>query len=164
VACLPNSPGCAFPVRPKNRLLVPYAVTTPPKQTELTEVSQTAVPLPPRPQIRNLYACCDAWVTASRSEGFNLPALEAMACRTPVISTRTGWPAEAVRSGFTQGIEWVLTRSAEEWGSLSASAFATASVGSWEESAKLFEKSLQHACVSAARGEILVADGLGRTD
>jgi hypothetical protein len=30
---------------------------------------------------------CDAWMTCSRSEGFNLPALEAMACRTPVVLT-----------------------------------------------------------------------------
>src|SRR5208282_5263036 len=39
-------------------------------------------------------------LTASRSEGFNLPAMEAMACRTPVVSTRTGWPAEAVKTGI----------------------------------------------------------------
>ena len=43
--------------------------------------------LPPQHEIRNLYASCDVWITASRSEGFNLPALEAMACRTPVVST-----------------------------------------------------------------------------
>lgn len=123
--------------------------------------------LPPQDEIRNLYARCDAWITASRSEGFNLPALEAMACRTPVVSTRTGWPEEAVKSGLNgvlvdvddvwglaQGVEWVLSRSDEEWRSLSANAYATASVGSWEESAKMFEKALQHACRRRAQGEL----------
>jgi glycosyltransferase involved in cell wall biosynthesis len=55
--------------------------------------------------------------------GFNLPAMEAMACRRPVVATRTTWPAEAVKSengilvdfddrvGLARGAEWVLTRS-----------------------------------------------------
>lgn len=113
---------------------------------------------PPQEEIRDLYMRCDVWITASRSEGFNLPALEAMACRTPIVSTRTGWPAEAIKSnwngvlvdiddlvGLTEGIEWVLSRSDDEWRSLSANAYATASVGSWHESAKLFEAALMHA-------------------
>lgn len=113
---------------------------------------------PPQDEIRNLYARCDVWVTASRSEGFNLPAMEAMACRTPVVATRTGWPEEAVVTGqngvlvdvddvtgLARGVEWVLSRSAKEWRELSANAYATASAGSWEESARMFEKALEHA-------------------
>ncbi len=122
---------------------------------------------PRQDRIRDLYAQCDVWITASRSEGFNLPALEAMACRTPVVATRTGWPEEAVKTGLNgilvdvgdvgqtaQGIEWVLSLSDEEWGKLSANALETAAQGSWEESAKLFEKALQHACQRSRRGEI----------
>jgi glycosyltransferase involved in cell wall biosynthesis len=122
---------------------------------------------PPQDEIRDLYARCDVWITASRSEGFNLPALEAMACRTPVISTRTGWPEDAIETGrngvlvdiddvpgLARGIEWVLSRSEGDWRTLSANAYATASSGSWEESAKLFEKALEHACRRAARGEV----------
>jgi glycosyltransferase involved in cell wall biosynthesis len=121
---------------------------------------------PPQDEIRNLYARCDAWITASRSEGFNLPALEAMACRTPVISTRTGWPEDAIVTdwngvlvdindvaGLAQGIEWVLSRSDEEWKTLSANAFATASAGSWEKSVKMFEQSLEHAWSKSVQGE-----------
>jgi len=26
--------------------------------------------------------------------------MEAMACRTPVVSTNTGWPSEAIKSGW----------------------------------------------------------------
>jgi glycosyltransferase involved in cell wall biosynthesis len=123
--------------------------------------------LPPQDEIRNLYARCDVWLTASRSEGFNLPALEAMACRTPVVSTRTGWPEEAIKSGWNgvlvdiddvrglaRGVEWVLSRSEEEWRSMSANAFATASAGSWEESARMLEKALEHARRRAAKGEL----------
>jgi glycosyltransferase involved in cell wall biosynthesis len=122
---------------------------------------------PPQDQIRKLYAQCDVWITASRSEGFNLPAMEAMACRTPVVATRTGWPEEFVTTGwngvlvdvddreaFTRGIDWVLSRSDAEWRDLSANAYATAASGSWETSAEMFEKALEHACRRSARGEI----------
>jgi glycosyltransferase involved in cell wall biosynthesis len=122
---------------------------------------------PPQSEIRNLYAQCDVWITASRTEGFNLPAMEAMACRTPVVSTRTGWPAEAVKSqlngvlvdiddltAFVDGIEWILTRSAAEWRNLSANAFATVSSSSWESSAAMFERALERACLRAFRNEI----------
>jgi len=122
---------------------------------------------PPQDRIRDLYARCDVWLTASRSEGFNLPAIEAMACRTPVVATRTGWPEEAVVSGrngwlvdvddeigLARGLEWVLTRSDPEWRELSAQAYQTSAVGSWQESNGLFEQALKRACQRAARGEI----------
>jgi glycosyltransferase involved in cell wall biosynthesis len=123
--------------------------------------------LPPQHELRNLYARCDVWVTASRSEGFNLPALEAMACRTPVVSTRTGWPKEAIktrRNGvlvdvdnapeLAQGVEWVLMRDDRDWRNLSQNAYKTSTVGSWQESAQLFEAALERACRRAACGEI----------
>jgi len=122
---------------------------------------------PPQEEIRNVYARCDVWIAASRTEGFNLPAMEAMACRTPVVSTRAGWPAEAVKSGwngvlvevddltaFANGIEWVLTRSGEDWRALSTNAYATVSSSSWEKSAAMFERALEHACGRAVRNEI----------
>jgi glycosyltransferase involved in cell wall biosynthesis len=122
---------------------------------------------PPQDRIRELYARCDVWLTASRTEGFNLPAIEAMACRTPVVSTRTGWPEEAIVSGgngvlvdvddedgLGKGIEWVLSRTDREWRDLSASAHETATAGSWQESADLFEAALVHARCRSLRGEI----------
>jgi glycosyltransferase involved in cell wall biosynthesis len=122
---------------------------------------------PPQDQIRNHYALCDVWVGSSRSEGFYLPAMEAMACRTPVVATRTGWPEEAIKTGWNgvlvnvedweglaRGIEWVLSRDEDEWKNLSSNAFATATSGSWESSARLFEKALEHACRRSKRGEI----------
>lgn len=122
---------------------------------------------PPQDQIRDIYARCDVWVTASRSEGFNLPAMEAMACRTPVVSTRAGWPDEAVKSGWNgvlvdvddanalaRGIEWVLSQTDGSWTALSSNAYKTVADSSWEVSAKNFEKALVNAQNRAARGEI----------
>jgi glycosyltransferase involved in cell wall biosynthesis len=115
--------------------------------------------VPPQSEIRNLYASCDVWLTCSRSEGFNLPAMEAMSCRTPVVSTSTGWPAEAVKSEWngmlldvdasaseiSEAVEWVLLRREQEWMRLSANAFQTVADSSWEASAALFEEALMNA-------------------
>jgi glycosyltransferase involved in cell wall biosynthesis len=122
---------------------------------------------PSQEKIRVIYSECDALVTASRSEGFNLPAMEAMACRTPVISTRTGWPETAIRSGWngalvdvddldglTSGIERVLFQSEQDWRKMSDNAYATVADSSWEKSAEMFEQALHHACQRAVRGEI----------
>lgn len=122
---------------------------------------------PPQECIRELYAQCDVWLTASRSEGFNLPAMEAMACRTPVVSTRTGWPEEAIengRNGFLVEIDdveglanaagQVLTLSDDAWREMSAQAFETVADSSWENSARMFVRALEHACQRARRGEI----------
>jgi len=114
---------------------------------------------PHQNRIREIYSRCDVWLTASRSEGFNLPAMEAMACRAPIVSTRTGWPAEAIVNngngvlvevddinGLVDGAIWILERSDREWRVLSDSAFKTVATTSWESSALLFETALNHAC------------------
>jgi glycosyltransferase involved in cell wall biosynthesis len=132
---------------------------------------------PAQDSIRDIYAACDVWVTASRSEGFNLPAMEAMACRTPVVATRTGWPDEAVVTGhngvlvdvddvagFAQGIEWVLSRNDGQWRQLSENACATVAESSWQKSAEMFEAALEHACRRAELGEIGGAQQSAATD
>lgn len=131
---------------------------------------------PPQQEIRNIYARCDVWVTASRSEGFNLPAMEAMACRTPVVSTRTGWPEEAVKTGWNgvlvdiddveglaRGVEWVLSQTNDAWKVLSTNALATVAESSWNVSAAMFEKALFNAQSRASRGEIAGGPSLLRT-
>ena len=122
---------------------------------------------PKQDQIRNIYAQCDVWVTASKSEGFNLPAMEAMACRTPVVSTRTGWPDEAVKSrwngvlvdvddvsALAAAVEWVLAQTDAAWRTLSSNAFETVIESSWDVSSAMFEKALVNAQTRASRGEI----------
>lgn len=51
---------------------------------------------PDQSDIPSLYAACDLWLFTSASEGFGLPLLEAMACRTPVLATRTGAAADLI--------------------------------------------------------------------
>lgn len=122
---------------------------------------------PRQEALRGLYARCDVWLTTSRSEGFNLMAMEAMACRTPVVSTRTGWPAEAVRDGVNgylvdiddaaaaaQAAHKVLVLSDCEWRVMSDQAFATVRDATWETSCQLFERALRRAIKRADLGEI----------
>ncbi len=117
---------------------------------------------PPQDQLRDVYAACDVWLTASRSEGFNLPAMEAMACRTPVVSTRTGWPEEvldgsngaSVAIGDAEALaaeaRRLLELTDERWRRVSEAAFRTVSESSWDRSVDLFEAALADA--AAARG------------
>jgi glycosyltransferase involved in cell wall biosynthesis len=111
--------------------------------------------LPKQDKIRDIYSSCDLWLTASRSEGFNLPALEAMACRTPVVSTRAGWPAEGIVDringvlaevddveALCSAMEWILTLPESEWEALSEGAYRTMTTSSWKESARMFEQAI----------------------
>lgn len=52
-----------------------------------------------RVAMKELYTNCDVWLSASRSEGFNLTVVEAMACGTPAIVSQTGWPCDGIRHG-----------------------------------------------------------------
>lgn len=111
---------------------------------------------PAQDQIRNIYSQCDVWLSASRSEGFNLTVAEAMACRTPVVATRTGWPKDALisgRGGLLVGIDDVPALSASvrnilalpesDWQEMSRNAFETAATLSWDRSAARFASALQ---------------------
>ncbi|QJW92708.1 glycosyltransferase [Frigoriglobus tundricola] len=125
-----------------------------------------SMPLPPgaefhlRPQqdrIRELYARCDVWLFASRSEGFGLPILEAMACRTPVIGTPAGAAPELIARGGGCLVEYedpadmaaaivrVCSQSDSEWQSMSDAAYATATQYTWADATDLFERALRAA-------------------
>lgn len=117
--------------------------------------------------IRTIYASCDVWVTASRVEGFNLPAMEAMSCRTPVVSTKTGWPQESIKDGvngylvdiddedsLAESIFRVLTCTEKQWQSLSEKALDTVKNSTWDNSVAMFEEALFHACKRSKMQEI----------
>ncbi|MDC8753598.1 glycosyltransferase family 4 protein [Erythrobacter sp. sf7] len=110
---------------------------------------------PPQHELRNIYAACDVFLVASRSEGFGLPILEAMACRTPVVATRTGCAADVIEeahSGYVVDPEdpnaladrltKVLTLDASSWQRMSEAAHKRSLEFTWEQSAKLFERAL----------------------
>jgi len=116
---------------------------------------------PPQDLIRELYSQCDVWITSSRLEGFNLPAMEAMACRTPVISTKAGWPEEVIKNGYNGALvdvddvnaivnetESIINLSDASWKCMSENAYNTVSDSSWGKSAMLFEKSLEKALLN----------------
>jgi len=101
---------------------------------------------------------CDVWLSASRSEGFNLTAMEAMSCRVPVVSTRAGWPEEAIVAGrngvlvavddidgIADGAVWVLGLDDKAWRATSEYAYQTVAESSWRNSARLFEDALMKA-------------------
>ncbi|MGY4827985.1 glycosyltransferase family 4 protein [Sphaerotilaceae bacterium SBD11-9] len=113
----------------------------------------------PSPQrLRAAYAGCDAWLCASTSEGFGLPAIEAMGCRTPVVSTRVGWPLDAICDGFNGylveiGDPQALAEAALKclsvdnaaWKAMSQNAYETSRSYSWDRSYALFSEALDAA-------------------
>ena len=119
---------------------------------------------PPQDRIREIYAGCDAWLFASRSEGYGLPLLEAMACRTPVIATPTGAGPELCADGggiliphedppaMAAAIERICTLPDAQWRAMSDAAAATAAQYNWDHSARLFEAALHRAI---ERGRVL---------
>ena len=111
---------------------------------------------PPQAQLAELYAACDVFLTASRSEGFGLPILEAMACGTPVVATRTGCASDVIAAGVTghvaevddaeglaRGICDVLALPDAAWVAMSRAALRRAHSYSWDDAATLFEAAVQ---------------------
>jgi glycosyltransferase involved in cell wall biosynthesis len=115
-----------------------------------TEYTQT----PPQDTLKNLYAKCDAWLFGSRSEGFGLPILEAMACRTPVIGTPAGAAPELLADGvgvlvkpedpedMARAIEHICSLSDSEWRIMSDAAHARVTSYTWDEATERFEAAL----------------------
>lgn len=109
---------------------------------------------PPQDKIADIYARCTAWFFTSEEEGFGLPILEAMACKTPVVATPAGAAPDLVsdRNGalvrhdldaFVAGTSRILEMNEQQWRALSQAAFETASHHSWERASAEFEKTLQ---------------------
>jgi glycosyltransferase involved in cell wall biosynthesis len=135
----------------------------------------TTLPLPPdtkmevRPaqeEIVRTYASCDAWLFGSRTEGFGLPILEAMACRTPVLGTPAGAAPELISAGggilvnhedpenMADAIQRVVQMSEAEWKTISDAAYRAATQYTWDDAVFLFEQALMRAMERARRGEV----------
>jgi glycosyltransferase involved in cell wall biosynthesis len=122
---------------------------------------------PPQEKLRELYAQCDVWLSASTLEGFCLPLLEAMACRCPVVSTRSGGPIDIVEEGvngyltevgdvgvLADRVLHVLRLPPEEWRQMSDAAHRTAARFNWDDATDLFEGALELAIERKRRGEL----------
>ncbi|MBE9125769.1 MULTISPECIES: glycosyltransferase family 4 protein [unclassified Coleofasciculus] len=120
---------------------------------------------PPQTTIKDLYAKCDAWLFGSRLEGFGLPILEAMACRTPVIGTPAGAAPELLGDGagvlvkpedsedMARAIVQVCSLSDSEWQAMSNAAYAKVRGYTWDDATELFEAALYTAIERWQRGE-----------
>jgi glycosyltransferase involved in cell wall biosynthesis len=112
---------------------------------------------PDQREIAGIYASCDAWLFASRCEGYGLPILEAMACRTPVIATPAGAAPELIRNGggvlvepenadsMARAIVSLMGREDSAWRAMSDRAYATARSMNWDEATDRFEAALREA-------------------
>ncbi len=109
-------------------------------------------------ELKNIYAACDAWLFPPRKEGYGLPILEAMACRTPVIATPAGAAPELIEShgggllvphenpqAMAQAIVKICQLSDNEWRQLSDAAYATVAGYSWDDATDRFEAALKAA-------------------
>jgi glycosyltransferase involved in cell wall biosynthesis len=109
---------------------------------------------PTTEQIRATYSQCDVWLFGAREEGFGLPILEAMACRTPVIGTPAGAAPELLTDGagilvpredpdaMARAIVEVCRMENGAWRRLSDAAYARASQYSWDAASAKFEAAL----------------------
>jgi glycosyltransferase involved in cell wall biosynthesis len=118
---------------------------------------------PGQEKIRDIYAQCDVWLCGSRSEGFHLPPLEAMACRCPVVSTEVGGPLDTIEEGrngylvkvkdyaaLADRMARVLRLSDGQWRQMSDAAYATACRYTWQDAAVLMERALEAAIANNA--------------
>lgn len=125
---------------------------------------EPGLPLPPgtiyhrnpaQAAIRDIYAACDAWLFPSRREGFGLPMLEAMACRTPVVACRAGAAENLIVDGvnghlvdvedseaLADRLVRVLTLPPADWRVMSDAAYQVAAGYTWEDAAARFESVL----------------------
>lgn len=117
---------------------------------------------PAQEELRRHYSSYDVWVCGSHSEGFHLPPLEAMACGTPVVSTRVGGPTDIVRDGengylvdvgdsaeIARSVLSILKMPSDEWEKLSLGALDTALTYTWADATDKFEAAL----VAAVNGD-----------
>lgn len=99
---------------------------------------------PAQDDIPKLYASCDLWLFTSDHEGFGLPILEAMASRTPVLSTAAGAAPQIIdglngvllptdASAFADEIARFAQMSDADWQARSASARETATRHNWDD-------------------------------
>jgi len=108
----------------------------------------------PDHQLKDVYSRCDAWLFGTRKEGYGLPILEAMACRTPVIGTPAGAAPTLISGGggilvgmedpedMARAIVKIARMSQQEWLEMSDAALATANSYTWDAAASLFEAAL----------------------
>lgn len=123
----------------------------------------------PDPELHNVYAECTAWLFGSRREGYGLPILEALACRTPVIATPGGVAGDYMQpefgvlvdhediAGMSDAIIRFARMSPEEWKTMSDAGYEHVRGYTWDDAAGLFESSLKRCLASSDPARVDVA-------
>ena len=136
-----------------NIKLVAFGHNVPTKQLSLPTNTEYFYQ-PDQNEIKHIYAKCDTWLFPSRSEGFGLPILEAMACRTPVIGTTAGAAPEILGDGagiivniddekmMAEAIIRIHQMTNSDWKTLSNKVYNIAIQYTWDKSVILFEQAL----------------------
>lgn len=105
---------------------------------------------PSQTDIPKIYARCNAWLFTSEKEGFGLPILEAMACRTPVLATHAGAAPDLINGtngtllpsdpqAFANEILRMAKMSPAEWRTMSDAAYQTPRSWTWEDATDRLE-------------------------
>jgi glycosyltransferase involved in cell wall biosynthesis len=118
--------------------------------------------VPTQTKIREIYASCDAWLFTSRGEGFGLPILESMACRTPVIGFPSGAAPEFLSDNrgilvkqddpidLAKAIVSICNMPDSAWRTMSTLAYEKVNSYRWEDATDLFESALFDAIKKSA--------------
>jgi len=105
----------------------------------------------PDSRLKDIYSHCDVWLFGTRIEGFGLPILEAMACRTPVIGTPAGAAPELLTDGagilvqpedpedMARAIVRVCQMPEAEWQQMSELAHKRVSTYTWKDAVDQLE-------------------------
>ena len=116
-------------------------------------------------ELSEIYASCDAWLFPTRREGFGLPILEAMACRTPVIGTPAGAAPELISEGggilvnpedpvaMARAILRVVRMEEQEWQAMSDAGHRTATRWTWADATARLERLLERSVAAARAGD-----------
>lgn len=98
-------------------------------------------------QFNALYSVADAYATPYRAEGFNLPALEAQACGTPVIATLGGSTDDFLRPATTTVISGKLIENSRFKDDLTVSAYIEPSLEQLTQTLKSITRKSERAIV-----------------
>jgi glycosyltransferase involved in cell wall biosynthesis len=155
-----------------NLRLVAFGSSKPTAELPLPASAQFTL-CPAQDQIKHIYAAADVWLFESRSEGFGLPILESMACRTPVIGTPAGAAPDLLTQGggvlvpmddaqaMADAILQVCNMPEPAWRELSEAAYRTAGRYTWDDATDRFEAALMQAAGKSDKTSVSgVASGL----
>ncbi|MEP6518035.1 glycosyltransferase family 4 protein [Microcoleus vaginatus] len=150
-----------------NLRLVAFGTEAPSPELPLPANAEYVIQ-PDQDKIKDYYSKCDAWLLASRSEGFGLPIIEAMACRTPVISTPAGAAPEILSGGtgilvrpedpqeMAKAIESICQLRNSKWQAMSEAAYAKVNNYTWEDATDHFEAGLKVAIDKSQQRDVKI--------